>query len=667
MEIDLNNFYRNRPMEVTDTRKKAILKSLEEERQARRACIAEGRRFKLESFDTLSSPMSLNDETRPLRRESPTRKSDLVKFQSISSDNKSPDRADFMHNQLKDPDFEQLSMIYENYLKSPKIIPTKVTKVPSKPLTSPSRCSSAPNSCKKNRQDLINQREEEFKRNCTFKPKINRSGYSKQLNYSESPGNLTFEQKIEQLARPRSELIEKREKMRRDREMGEDNECTFKPCITPYKSVNRSFSEYPVEERLYQDAETKFNERERIKREKEDQLANKFPYSPQVQASVSKLVGIKRDKPPLYQRLEEVQKEMSERKKIIRLEAENNDPDLTFRPQINQNSNLLAQMKKNRELNSSRGSSVERKRIVEQSIEENYTFTPQISYNPSVSAKDFLERQKALQQKLQMKREQMMERLQSSYTFKPNIDRTSQYMTEGNKERAKNKLEERLNSDGRRKQELQENLAKVHYSQFTYEPSINPLSKKLGRSSSLSEIAFSTSAKEAKKRVAEEKAAEIEKKCSFTPTINGNEKFRNIESRYKQNENISQVINEDMTLKRLKQEGIKKSNEYESMKECTFAPKGVGRVINSEANVKVKGMERFLELKEIARKREEELREREEKVFLVNPQSNPDGYTVPKPFNLHPSNKLGKVERVKQEMLRKEQSECLFKPQTNEQ
>lgn len=666
MEIDLNQYYRNRPMEVTDTRKKAILKSLEDERQARRACVAEGRRFKIESFDTLSSPVSLNDETRPLRRESPNRRSDLVKFQSISSETKSPERADFMHNQLKDPDFEQLSMIYENYLRSPKVIPTKTVKVASKPLVSPSRSSSAPNSCRKNRQDLIKEREEEFKKNCTFKPQINRSGYSKQLNYSESPGNLTFEQKIEQLARPRSELIEKREKMRRDKEVGEDTECTFKPSITPYKSVNRSFSEYPVEERLYQDAETKFNERERIKREREDELANKFPYSPQVQASVSKLVGNKRDKPPLYQRVEEVQKEMSERKKIIRLEAENNDPDLTFRPQINQNSNLLAQMKKNRELNSSRNSSVDRKRIVEQSYEENYTFTPQISFNPSVATKDFLERQKALQEKLQKKREQMMERLQASYTFKPNIDRTSQYITEGNKDRSRDKLEERLNKDGKRKQELQENLSNAHYSQFTYEPAINPLSKKLARSSSLSEIAYSTSAKEAKKRIAEEKAAEIEKKCKFTPTINSSEKFKNIGSRYKQTENISQIINEDLNLKRLKQESIKKSNEYESMKECTFAPKGVGKVTNLDGNVKVKGMERFLELKEIARKREEELKEREEKVFLLNPQSNPDGYTIPKPFNLHPSNKQGKIEKVKQEIMKKEQSECLFKPQTNE-
>lgn len=666
MELDLNKLYGPRAFEASETRKKAILKSLDEERQARRACIAEGRRFKIESLDNLGSPLSLHEETRPLRRESPTRRSDLVKFQSTSSQAKSPDRADFMHCQLRDPDFEQLSLIYENYLRSPKVAEPQLIKKPSRPLTSPSRSSSAPNSYRKSRQDLINAREEEFKKNCTFRPRINKIMFNKQLNYNESPANLTLDQKIIQLSRPRSEIIEQREKLRREKEFIEDSECTFKPCITPYKSVNRSFSEYPVEERLYQDAEVKFNERERIKREREDELASKFPYSPQVQASVSKLVGNKRDKPPLYMRLDEVQKEISDRKKIIRLEAERNDPDLTFKPSINPNSNQLAQMKKSRELNSSRESSVERKRIYEQSAEEKYTFTPQLSYNPGVGSQDFLERQKALQEKLKSKREQMIERLQSSYTFKPNIDKTSQYIAESNKDRSKDKLEERLNNDGRKKLELQENLKNQHYSQFTYEPTINQLSKKLGKSSSLSEIAFSLSSKEAKKKVAEEKAAEIERKCSFTPTINSSEKFRNVVSKYKQGENISEVIAEEMTAKRSKHEIIKKTKEYESMKECTFAPKGVGKVLDMDNSVKVKGMERFLELREIARKREEELKEREEKVFLLNPQTNLEGYTVPKPFNLHPSNKTVKIEKVKQEIMKKEQSECVFKPQTNE-
>jgi hypothetical protein len=675
MEIDLESIIDKSPQEITSSRKQAILQSLEKERQARKMCIAEGKKFKIDTFEIPASPLSLNEENRPLKRRSPINiKSSMSKFTSISSDNtRTPDtRPEFMHNQLKEPDFEQLSLIYENYLKSPKISENTVQdkKTPKK-LPSPSRSFSAPNTQRKVIQDLIKEREDQFKKDCTFKPKINQMFYSRNLNYNDNKNNLSFEQKIQQLSKPKSETLEKREKLRRERQEIIDSECTFKPNITPYKNSNRSFSEYPVDERLYQDAETKLNERERIKREKEEEIAAQFPFSPQVQSSVSKLVGSNKEKPPLYQRLEEVQKEINERKKIIRLEAEKNDPDLTFRPQINSNSSQLANLKRSRENSSnSRNESNDRKlRISEQySMEDECTFTPRISnYSNNITTSDFLQRQKALQEKIKSKREEMIKRIQSNYTFKPSIDQTSKYIADSNRDRSKDRLEERLNKDGRKKIELQAYLQQDYYSQFTYEPVINPISKKLARSSSLNEIAFNQNSKDAKKKVAEEKAAEIERKCSFTPKIITSDRFKNIDSRYKQTENISDIISDQISAKKQKQDNLKKVYEYESMKECTFAPQNLGKKVNFDNKIKVKGMERFLELKEIAKRKEEEQKEREDKVFISNPSYNPDvSYTVPKPFNLHPSNKEVKIEKIKQEIAKKEQTECVFRPQTNE-
>ena len=363
-----------------------------------------------------------------------------------------------------------------------------------------------------------------------------------------------------------------------------------------------------------------------------------------------------------------VQRYLNEKKKVIRLEAEKNDPDLTFRPQINPYSSQLASIKKSRDQNS-KNSSVERKvKLSDQfSIDEKYTFTPRISsYSGNLSTKDFLERQKALQEKIKQKREEMMSRLQSSYTFRPNIDKTSSYIAESNKERSKQRLEERLNKDGQKKIELQALLEQEHYSQYKYEPTINPISKRLGRSSSLTEIAYSNNSKEAKKKIAEENVAEQEKKCSFTPKLNTT-KFKYIDSQYKQSNSISKIINERLSVKKQKQEELKKVYEYESMKECTFAPQSTEIKANLEAKVKVKGIERFLELREIAKRKEEELKEREEKVFLTNPSYDPNvPFTVPKPFNLHPSNKEMKIEKIKQELTKKEKNDCLFQPQTNE-
>ena len=99
------------------------------------------------------------------------------------------------------------------------------------------------------------------------------------------------------------------------------------------------------------------------------------------------------------------------------------------------------------------------------------------------------------------------------------------------------------------------------------------------------------------------------------------------------------------------------------MKECTFTPKGVGIIGNYYNKASIRGLERFLELREIAKRREEEAKEREKKVFLMNPKMNASFFTTPKPFNLHPSNKKQKIEKIRQEILRKEEKECVFHPQ----
>ena len=124
MEIDLDQFYEGQSPVVINNRKEAILKNLEQERQARRACIAQGRKFKIENYDTPSSFLQLTNEDRPLQQVSPRNVKMVSKISSFSSEfTRPPDtRQEFMHNQLKEPDFEQLSHIYENYLRSPKVL-----------------------------------------------------------------------------------------------------------------------------------------------------------------------------------------------------------------------------------------------------------------------------------------------------------------------------------------------------------------------------------------------------------------------------------------------------------------------------------------------------------------------------------------------------------------
>ena len=129
----------------------------------------------------------------------------------------------------KEPDFEKLSNIYESYIKSPRpcekydtaikpstVIqgtPTKKNIIPS----SSKRPSSAP-ARRKTREQMIQEKEEQLRKECTFKPTINRLPANKSLNYHEKSDNLTLEAKIERWSKPRSEIQDQREKLKRELE-----------------------------------------------------------------------------------------------------------------------------------------------------------------------------------------------------------------------------------------------------------------------------------------------------------------------------------------------------------------------------------------------------------------------------------------------------------------
>ncbi|CAG9322429.1 unnamed protein product [Blepharisma stoltei] len=606
-------------------------------------------------------------------------------------------RPDFMHNQLKEPDFEQLSNIYEQYVKSPrnceKYEPNKRQK--SRQYHSVSRSSSAPPTKRKSIEQMIQEKEEKFREECTFRPKINKLPKGKGLDYHETEKNMSWEAKLNNLARPKTDIIEMRERMKREKEEQESSICTFKPNITTTtRSVNRSV-ELTVEERLYQDAESKFQERERLKREKEDIEAANYPYQPQVQASVSKLVGTKKLKPPLYQRLDEVQKERNDTLHRIKQESEENDPDLTFKPRINAYSAQLASYRKvkndeenmsiTEKLSKDASDKLERKqRLAEAYSQEDvdrYTFSPQISISHELASgaanfpgsdQDFLERQKLMQERVKQKREELLTKLtQGQYTFKPQIDKTSHYITASNRERSQEKLTDKFErwsvKDSEKRANKEKELQNEQYSKYTFEPQINKLSKQLGRTASLNELAYNEESKKNLKGKAQAQAAEMEKVCSFTPKTASSKKFSHIGSSYSQKEDIVKIIEEQNRIKQQKAENLKKIVEYEEMRPCTFKPTpNIGR-ISIDTPVEVKGMDRFMELKEIQKRIENEKKEREEKVFMKNPQRSIDApYTVPQPFNLHPSNKREKVEKIREEIKEREQSIYTFRPQTIE-
>ena len=299
-----------------------------------------------------------------------------------------------IHNELKKPDFEQLNHIYENYMK----VPAK-QKIHYQ-ATSCHRSSSAPAVWQKTKEKLLQEKEEKFKKDCTFKPNINKIPQGKNLDYVERKFNR--EEWFKKLTRPKNEIIEQRERQKREKEEEDSRNCSFRPTITSFRSMHNS-SQTPVEERLYNNSENKQLKREQLKREKEDQEASSFPFSPQVSESTAAIMNDRKFQLPLYQRLEEVQQERNLLRKQAREEKEKND-NLSFRPFVSPKSKKLAENKCSGNIidRLSRDSSRSKDRFngTSASVSVSFTSTSSKPYN----ATEFIERQQKLYEKSQQKK-----------------------------------------------------------------------------------------------------------------------------------------------------------------------------------------------------------------------------------------------------------------------
>ena len=87
-----------------------------------------------------------------------------------------------------------------------------------------------------------------------------------------------------------------------------------------------------------------------------------------------------------------------------------------------------------------------------------------------------------------------------------------------------------------------------------------------------------------------------------------------------------------------------------------------------QAPVIVRGLGRFLELKERAKQQRQEQKQREEQVFRPNLAYTPRGFTVPQPFKLSKASQksVQRRRRLFNEQQEKQRQECTFKPQTIE-
>jgi hypothetical protein len=576
------------------------------------------------------------------------------------------------------------------------------------------RSSSAPRN-RNSKEAVQKEIEEEFNQQFTFQPKINA--------FSNQVVRQTLEERIEAMAKHREAEIQRREREKLMQEKKEMEQCTFKPRINKWSQPSLR-DHIPADERLFHDADNRVVNREKAKRELEDQVIQQHSFKPQLNPLTDKLLEQGQNYRPVHERVGELQRKKYERMQKLRLESEK-DPDLQFNPKINELSSKLARQRSEQDVAERLHTDIVQKmqrRSADQEewqrrLAQDCTFSPHI--NPTSQKiveesemfagpkRDFLHRQSEWNKRQRRRQEldrQVVEAA-TAVTFKPKINETSEAIV-SSKKKGEETEEERLQrlayQDLQRKEAMRKAMEKQLQSQYSFKPEINPVSKAIGKASSIDQLVSNEKSKKVKERMAQEAEQAFKREHTFRPKVNpsmvvaispgsaaspnsfastpgGPLNMSSMSSsaaapaassklKFKEAENLGKTIEEMRKEKERKIEEARKALEFEELKECTFQPvKPQSKVKQPEGPILVRGLGKYLERKEHARKIAEEQKEREEKAFLVNATGNRHPFTVPQPFQLHGDyHSEMRKQKIEDELRRKEMSECTFHPRTNE-
>lgn len=164
-------------------------------------------------------------------------------------------------------------------------------------------------------------------------------------------------------------------------------------------------------------------------------------------------------------------------------------------------------------------------------------------------------------------------------------------------------------------EEAREAVEQELYSQFTYKPKINELSKVMAAHRSPNQLYEGVRDKSTLNQTVHNELNEKKfKDYTFKPKINSN--YPEVKSEYSNKEELKAKLQEKARQRRQKGDQERNNREYEELKYCTFKPN-----INDDyqrANneiVVVRGLARHMELCELAVKKTQDQIEREIQVF----------------------------------------------------
>ncbi|TNJ27933.1 hypothetical protein GMRT_12495 [Giardia muris] len=489
------------------------------------------------------------------------------------------------------------------------------------------------------------------------------------------------------------------EAYRREKEEREMAECTFKPRIN--KSYRVSTSSEAPEIRLQQEGERRRKELEKLRINKERAEIEECTFQPRISARSAQLAS-KRCIRPMYDRVREAEREKRRRlQEVATLVEAATQPTLDPRSRARRDS--LAQKSLLRSGLDPRASPAERlyspgprrpavRATVDGGEAIECSFAPRInpestaiaSRNTSLNT-SFIERQKYYAEKKTRHLQELERSTVENLTFHPQVRSNSagrrassaapSSPSEGGAPKAAyERLYEQQIVKNRHLRNLQQ---EAEDTECTFVPEINDHSRAIGRRSTLGELYANSSVRHKRELLTRALEEERYRECTFKPQVcpgsaRGHYNMKNPA------ELIAQIELERKE-KTLKLNMLRKKLEYNEVQTCSFKPEvnptvpptiyngpSVPPEAGKAAGSEIRGLEKFMEKQELIRRRKDEQRQREEKVFGYGTSSTPrPPYTVPEPFNLsHSSVSTPRQERTP--VRPSVDSECTFRPRTSE-
>lgn len=550
---------------------------------------------------------------------------------------------------------------------------------------------------KHSKEAAVRQREDRMRQELTFRPQIN-----SYVPTAHRVGGGSAEESIERLARSRREEWEKRERVRVEAEERAIKEsCTFKPKLKPSaKQAPAAAPGVPVEVRLINEANSKQSMRQKAKRHLEEiEFQRTCTFKPQINTTSRYLDTEQR---PLHERVGELQRARRMKLQEAKVKEEMGNADLTFKPTINERSVRIAGDRTEpvtKRLVENSHTSLQRKLAkmaeIAQDMEQEQTFHPKpnpnsdriLSASDKFGGKSFFERQ----QEAIEKRAQDEKASPEEFPFRPKVGTNSSLLVQ---DREAESLEERIDrmayKDKERQELSREAMKDMYYSQFSFRPQINRVSKQLGHSHTVEELHEDRARRERMDELVRRANEEQEIECTFRPDVGRKRPTQSMNDLRQQSIDASgersrysiDVHDVETLTERIKHHAMRKGaaidqerrrREYDELKECTFKPQIRSKPAKQQQGpIIVRGLGRHLELKELAQKKEEEKRERERKAFLLDTTARSTSvakpYTVPAPFKLSSNDSKHQERRkaLEEEVSAQEMAECTFRPKVND-